>query len=29
MAKTTIEWADYTFNPWIGCTGGGHEHLTP
>lgn len=20
MAKTTIEWADYTFNPWIGCT---------
>lgn len=20
MAKTTIEWADYTFNPWEGCT---------
>jgi protein gp37 len=20
MAETTIEWADYTFNPWIGCT---------
>lgn len=20
MGKTTIEWADYTFNPWIGCT---------
>jgi len=20
MAKTTIEWADFTFNPWIGCT---------
>ena len=19
MAETTIEWADYTFNPWIGC----------
>jgi protein gp37 len=20
MGKTTIEWTDYTFNPWIGCT---------
>ncbi len=20
MGKTSIEWADYTFNPWIGCT---------
>lgn len=20
MGKTTIEWCDYTFNPWIGCT---------
>lgn len=20
MAETKIEWADYTFNPWIGCT---------
>lgn len=20
MAETTIEWADYTFNPWQGCT---------
>lgn len=20
MAKTSIEWADYTFNPWWGCT---------
>ena len=20
MALTKIEWADYTFNPWIGCT---------
>lgn len=20
MSETTIEWADYTFNPWIGCT---------
>lgn len=20
MAETTIEWADYTFNPWRGCT---------
>ena len=20
MAETTIEWADYTFNPWMGCT---------
>lgn len=20
MAKTTIEWCNYTFNPWIGCT---------
>ena len=20
MGKTKIEWADYTFNPWIGCT---------
>lgn len=20
MAKTSIEWADYTFNPWAGCT---------
>lgn len=20
MAKTKIEWADYTFNPWMGCT---------
>ena len=20
MAKTKIEWADYTFNPWIGCS---------
>lgn len=20
MAETTIEWADFTFNPWIGCT---------
>lgn len=19
MAETTIEWADYTFNPWVGC----------
>lgn len=20
MAETKIEWADYTFNPWVGCT---------
>lgn len=20
MENTTIEWTDYTFNPWIGCT---------
>lgn len=20
MGETTIEWADYTFNPWLGCT---------
>jgi hypothetical protein len=20
MAKSKIEWTDYTFNPWIGCT---------
>lgn len=20
MAETTIQWADYTFNPWRGCT---------
>jgi protein gp37 len=20
MGKTTIEWADFTFNPWVGCT---------
>ncbi len=20
MAETTIEWADFTFNPWEGCT---------
>ena len=20
MAETKIEWADYTFNPWMGCT---------
>lgn len=20
MGKTTIEWTDYTFNPWLGCT---------
>ena len=20
MGKTTINWADYTFNPWHGCT---------
>jgi protein gp37 len=20
MAETTIEWADFTFNPWTGCT---------
>lgn len=20
MGETTIEWADYTFNPWVGCT---------
>ncbi len=20
MGKTKIEWADYTFNPWVGCT---------
>ena len=20
MGKSTIEWTDYTFNPWIGCT---------
>lgn len=20
MGKTTIEWCDYTFNPWVGCT---------
>ena len=20
MAETTIEWADFTFNPWMGCT---------
>lgn len=20
MAETKIQWADYTFNPWIGCT---------
>lgn len=24
MAETTIEWADYTFNPWLGC-----EKLSP
>ena len=20
MSRTTISWADYSFNPWIGCT---------
>jgi protein gp37 len=34
MGKTNIEWCDFTFNPWLGCTkvspGCGHcyaEHL--
>ena len=27
MAETKIEWADYTFNPWRGCTKVWLKHL--